>query len=676
MADNKLNLDVVIKAKLDAFQKDFYPDANVDSTLFERFVNYHMLQKFWKKNLLNQDSMVDKISIGGGNDLGIDGIIILFNHYPVTTLDDVDSFIDECISRGQYVDLEFVFIQTKCQSEFDSGDYLKFTNGVLSFLSDDNIQQPVNDRIQEYIKIKNALLNHTPQPLPYVELPTVRTYYVFEGKNNGYTQVADYNRQFMNNRNIVNKFTVNDEQLCLVDASGLRCVCNENDNEYRGFLQVTNFQQMNVSNKPEITGNLGVGFVSGETLYKFCSTNDGELRESLFADNVRGYLGDTTINTDIEATIKNKPEEFRILNNGITIVCDSFQQIGDRVDVNNPQIVNGCQTSTTIYKAGRQNASLCDVSVLVRIIATRDQQFIADIVRGTNKQNIVYDEAFEGIKAYHKELEEFFPCMDNMKRVPLFYERRTKQYNDSHIPKEQIFTLKNLVQGDIAIFRDSPYKAHKHESVLLREFKDVIFQKEIPRERYYAVAILEYYFNEYFKKHSDDKKIYKTYQFHLMWITKMLIDSRKGPYQNSKGYLHLINRFENDADKLIAQTISVFQNCIDTWQHDGHSKDGIKDNNNFTNHTREYIKNVQKGKNNELLTPKYDEKGKVGIVRQDRYGNYYAFVESSHGTRFLHELQNPQVAIAGLYGKQIGYSIKPAEEGQYPYAVNAVVIDG
>jgi AIPR protein len=47
----------------------------------------------------------------------------------------------------------------------------------------------------------------------------------------------------------------------------------------------------------------------------------------LFARNIRGFLGPTKINKEIEATLKTKPEYFWYYNNGITLVCDQAEEV-------------------------------------------------------------------------------------------------------------------------------------------------------------------------------------------------------------------------------------------------------------------------------------------------------------------------------------------------------------
>jgi hypothetical protein len=117
----------------------------------------------------------------------------------------------------------------------------------------------------------------------------------------------------------------------------------------------------------------------------------------LFARNIRGFLGDTEINSEIEATLKSKPEYFWYYNNGITIVCDQAEEIRSQgrqiLRVRNPQIINGQQTSRTLHRHGINAAK---ASALVRVIRVpRESEsdsdefdsLVSDIVQATNWQN-------------------------------------------------------------------------------------------------------------------------------------------------------------------------------------------------------------------------------------------------------------------------------------------------
>jgi hypothetical protein len=122
----------------------------------------------------------------------------------------------------------------------------------------------------------------------------------------------------------------------------------------------------------------------------------------LFARNVRGFLGQTEINRGMEDTIEREPDFFWYYNNGITIVCDHAKQEsgGGRqiLRVSNPQVINGQQTTRTLFK---NRGRVRDVSVLVRVIripreeggkgdaARRFEQLISRIVAATNWQNAI-----------------------------------------------------------------------------------------------------------------------------------------------------------------------------------------------------------------------------------------------------------------------------------------------
>lgn len=120
----------------------------------------------------------------------------------------------------------------------------------------------------------------------------------------------------------------------------------------------------------------------------------------LFARNVRGYLGGSkNVNKGILNTIKTEPSNFWYYNNGITIVCDRAHRISiggrDVMRVQNPQIINGQQTTRTLHMAAQTNSP---ASVTVRAIeiprddqesAERFDTLVSRIVAATNWQNSI-----------------------------------------------------------------------------------------------------------------------------------------------------------------------------------------------------------------------------------------------------------------------------------------------
>lgn len=118
----------------------------------------------------------------------------------------------------------------------------------------------------------------------------------------------------------------------------------------------------------------------------------------LFARNVRGWLGKTAINENMQETLKTEPEFFWYYNNGITVVCDDAELKSrggrDILRVANPQVINGQQTTRTLAARTSHRAR---ANVLVRVIRVQrrpgDQNgfdsLVSRIVAATNWQNAI-----------------------------------------------------------------------------------------------------------------------------------------------------------------------------------------------------------------------------------------------------------------------------------------------
>src|SRR5262249_817099 len=128
---------------------------------------------------------------------------------------------------------------------------------------------------------------------------------------------------------------------------------------------------------------------SGEEIARLVNTKrEGDI----FDLNVRKFLGNKkgTINASIYAACSDpvQDQRFWFLNNGITIVCDKVDVIGDGfIVVKNMQIVNGCQTATTLALAEQQGDLRPGVNVLLRVYETNDSILVSQIVSSTNTQN-------------------------------------------------------------------------------------------------------------------------------------------------------------------------------------------------------------------------------------------------------------------------------------------------
>ena len=106
-----------------------------------------------------------------------------------------------------------------------------------------------------------------------------------------------------------------------------------------------------------------IGMVSLTDLFEFLKSyqsRTGNL-DQLYEKNVRQFLGNRRkINRGIAKTLNENPEKFGLYNNGITIVVSSYSNppTDGPVMMDDPYIVNGCQTTRTIWQVldGKINA--------------------------------------------------------------------------------------------------------------------------------------------------------------------------------------------------------------------------------------------------------------------------------------------------------------------------------
>ena len=132
---------------------------------------------------------------------------------------------------------------------------------------------------------------------------------------------------------------------------------------------------------------------------------------SLFEENIREYLGESSVNKGIIDTLKGEEKcNFLFYNNGITMICSNVghqeMKNGMRyLEVENPQVVNGCQTVNSIFtvldsmseKDISQNYKNVFVMVKVLVIPEKNEKdriFYRDVVKYTNRQNSVPDKVF------------------------------------------------------------------------------------------------------------------------------------------------------------------------------------------------------------------------------------------------------------------------------------------
>lgn len=146
-----------------------------------------------------------------------------------------------------------------------------------------------------------------------------------------------------------------------------------------------------------------VGFVNVNQLTRLM---DRYSNNELFEKNVRLFLGaDKEVNRRIIETVtSDRNSWFGYMNNGVSITADRVQEMKPpgkgvvRVKLSNMQIINGCQTVNSLYRAKFDAATRDRFQgnsvVLVRIyqIEPKNSEFMEALIRATNSQNAIRTE--------------------------------------------------------------------------------------------------------------------------------------------------------------------------------------------------------------------------------------------------------------------------------------------
>ena len=154
-----------------------------------------------------------------------------------------------------------------------------------------------------------------------------------------------------------------------------------------------------------------VGSVILHDLYEFLDNYRSVTRDldRIYEKNVRRWLGfrkTNRVNYGLKQTVENEPEKLGVYNNGITLVVNRFEQLGrDRWSMTMPYIVNGCQTTRTIFEVvdsklgsgGHREGTDVDKfrdriltsALVVKIVETNDENALRNITLYSNTQNAV-----------------------------------------------------------------------------------------------------------------------------------------------------------------------------------------------------------------------------------------------------------------------------------------------
>ena len=137
--------------------------------------------------------------------------------------------------------------------------------------------------------------------------------------------------------------------------------------------------------------------------------------KALFEKNIRHYLGAQAVNSSIETTIQDRPNELFYLNNGLTAVCSSIQP---KPGANNQKgrflmegfsVVNGAQTVGSIATVRAANGPVSpEAKLLITLIEVGNapDNLGPQITRARNTQNAIKGLHFAALDPVQERLRQ------------------------------------------------------------------------------------------------------------------------------------------------------------------------------------------------------------------------------------------------------------------------------
>nr|WP_235918145.1 AIPR family protein [Paenibacillus lutrae] len=301
---------------------------------------------------------------------------------------------------------------------------------------------------------------------------------------------------------------------------------------------------LKLSENPIVAKEGYLALVKLTDYFDFIVDEKKELRKYIFDLNVRDYQGAVEVNKDIEKSLQNDHQiNFWALNNGVTILADKGSAIAKDLTLENVQIVNGLQSSTSIYNYLKEYGLESENrSILVKIIIKDDPEVIDKVIKASNFQTPIAISSLKATDIFQRELEEYF------KKNDLFYDRRKGYYKNTGKSPDKIISIPFLAQSIISIIHREPDFARARPSSLLKKESDYqkVFNKKTPLPVYLFCGKLMMEIQSLLRNDYGDKvnALKLNFKFHIAFIYVAIV------IKNSKYHL-------SDIIKIMNQPINI-----------------------------------------------------------------------------------------------------------------------
>lgn len=364
---------LMINDIMTTFKNKFSSDISLEeseNSVFEKLVAYVMTCKHSSDyDFSLQDICTGQSDSNGGSEMSIDSAAVLVNGLVVSS---VDSLANIVLNAGEKVNVSYVFTQSKNKESFSdiTAEYGKFLTGISTVLLAEAPKNNFTSGINSFIEIKNIVERGTVSTENGDKGITINgginiySYFVISGSEKSKTGdlAGALDHIETNNKNLENigAYKINTPEII-----GYETIRRVYDDAFIGAEAKFDWTTMSLFKMNNILkhgiDSIYTGYLPFKEYKKIIHDSDGNLRASIFTENVRGYL-DSPINKSIKKSLAGDSgsesgsrgrDLFFAMNNGVTIIAKDVQAgqgTASTMKIEGYQIVNGCQTSNILHE--------------------------------------------------------------------------------------------------------------------------------------------------------------------------------------------------------------------------------------------------------------------------------------------------------------------------------------
>lgn len=537
--------DIGLNAKITEFSRKFniVRTNNNDNDVFEEFGNYVI------SSVLLEEEMENIASISTNKAEGIDGIVMIINNHLISEESDLNK-----LGESEQILLKIGFIQSTTQKSFDEQKLSAFTDTVVKFLTGDK-------NIEPFSTIYNKLLNEDCSYISrMIDTPEVSLHFLSARTSHIITdeKINAEKQKITLRTDLTNKCKVNELKIYQTEE-----IKKEYDKILKFHTVKMKFEK-NIRLDNENT-NIEMSLLASikfSELKKLILTSDNNLKERLFIENVRNYIGNTPVNIDIAKTLNDERQRiyFPYLNNGITIMCSKITQepvANNTFNLTFPRIINGCQTTNALYnkfKSTSYSNEIDNVEIIAKIISTNDNELKKSIIYAANNQNAI-DKDLQSLNDFHEKIETYFIGKDITPK--LYYERLRGQHSNITPPYCKI-NIETIARVYISVFLKEPEKMKGYALSRIETYQKErrIFNNNDAIADYFYCALLYYWLNHFILNRNITLRS-KTMDMHLLMSVNINLTNRNIiSTENKIDYISI----ENNAKEIFYNTCENLNN--------------------------------------------------------------------------------------------------------------------